>query len=59
MEAMGKLIENSESLIKVVDDVNEKIANLAASTEEIASSATMIGKVASELHNKFYRISTL
>ncbi len=59
VEAMGKLIENSESLIKVVDDVNEKIANLAASTEEIASSATMIGKVASELHNKFYRISTL
>lgn len=57
--AMGSLIDNSQNLMKVVDDVNEKISNLAASAEEIAASATMIGRVASELHDKFERISSL
>ena len=57
--AMTKLMESSENLMKVVDNVNERISNLAASTEEIAASAEMIGQVASELHNKFDRISAL
>lgn len=57
--AMAKLMESSENLMKVVDNVNERITNLAASTEEIAASATMIGQVAAELHNKFDRISAL
>ncbi len=54
--AMTKLMESSENLMKVVDNVNERISNLA---EEIAASAEMIGQVASELHNKFDRISAL
>lgn len=57
--AMTRLMESSENLMKVVDNVNERITNLAASTEEIAASATMIGQVASELHSKFDRISSL
>ncbi len=57
--AMNRLIENSQNLMKVVDDVNERINNLAASTQEIAASTTIIGEVASELHNKFDRISAL
>lgn len=57
--AMDRLINNSQKLMKVVDDVNERITNLAASTEEIAASATMIGQVATELHDKFDRISSL
>jgi len=57
--AMTKLMESSENLMKVVDNVNERITNLAASTEEIAASATMIGQVASELRDKFDRISVL
>jgi len=57
--AMTKLMESSENLIKVVDNVNERITNLASSTQEIASSAEMIGQVASELHTKFDRISAL
>lgn len=57
--AMTKLMESSENLMKVVDNVNERITNLAASTEEIAASATMIGQVASELHSKFDTISAL
>lgn len=57
--AINRLIQNSENLMKVVDDVNERITNLAASTEEIAASATMIGQVANELHDKFDRINSL
>ena len=59
VSAMNRLIENSQKLMKVVDDVNERINNLAASTQEIAASTTIIGEVASELHNKFDRISAL
>ena len=57
--AMTRLMESSENLMKIVDNVNERITNLAASTEEIAASATMIGQVASELHMKFDRIKAL
>ena len=57
--AMNRLMENSQNLMKVVDDVNERINNLAASTEEIAASTTIIGEVASDLHSKFDRISSL
>lgn len=57
--AMDKLIENSGNLMKVVDQVNERITTLAASTEEIAASATIIGEVADELHNKFEKINSL
>lgn len=45
--------------MKVVDDVNERINNLAASTEEIAASAAIVGQVASELHDKFDKINSL
>ncbi len=57
--AIARLMESSDNLIQIVDNVNERISNLAASTEEIAASATMIGQVASELHNKFDRIKAL
>lgn len=57
--AMTRLMESSENLMKIVDNVNERITNLAASTEQIAASATMIGKVAAELHNKFDKINSL
>jgi methyl-accepting chemotaxis protein len=57
--AMDRLMENSQNLIRIVDDVNERITNLAASTQEIAASATIIGEVADELHNKFDKINAL
>lgn len=57
--AMTRLRENADNLMKVVDNVNERITNLAASTEEIAASATMVGQVASELHDKFDKIRAL
>ena len=59
VEAMTRLRENADNLMKVVDNVNERITSLAASTEEIAASATMVGQVASELHDKFDKINAL
>lgn len=53
VNAMNKLAEESEHLIQIVDEVNERISNLAASTQEIAASATMIGEVSDELKDKF------
>lgn len=57
--AMEKLTEDSRKLMAVVDDVNGRISNLAASTEEIAASATVVGQIANELHEKFERINSL
>lgn len=59
VSAMERLMNNSEDLMRVVDDVNVRITNLAASTEEIAASATIIGEVADELHKKFEKIRAL
>lgn len=59
VEAMDQLVHNSQNLMQVVDTVNERISSLAASTEEIASSAVIIGQIASELHNKFEKINAL
>lgn len=57
--AMDRLTENSQKLMEVVDDVNGRISNLAASTEEIAASATAVGQIADELREKFEKINTL
>ena len=53
VSAMQKLADEADRLMEIVDDVNERISNLAASTEEIAASATMIGEVADELKEEF------
>ena len=58
-DAIVELEQNSEKLMKVVDEVNERISNLAASTEEIAASAALVGEVADELHTKFDKINSL
>lgn len=58
-DAIVKLEQNSEKLMQVVDEVNERISNLAASTEEIAASATLVGEVTDELHTKFDKINSL
>ncbi len=59
VDAMDRLVHNSEDLMSVVDDVNMRITNLAASTEEIAASASVISGVADELHQKFEKIKAL
>jgi methyl-accepting chemotaxis protein len=57
--AMDKLAGESQHLIQIVDEVNERISNLAASTQEIAASATMIGEVSDELKGKFEELNRM
>lgn len=57
--AMDQLISDAEKLISVMDTVNDRISTLAASTQEIAASATVIGQVADELQGKFEKINQL
>jgi methyl-accepting chemotaxis protein len=57
--AMDRLAEKSKNLMDIVDDVNERITNLAASTQEIAASAQIIGEVADKLHGKFEDINRM
>jgi hypothetical protein len=59
VDAMDKLAEKSQNLMSIVDDVNERITNLAASTQEIAASAQIIGEVADKLHGKFEDINKM
>lgn len=57
--AMDKLAEESRHLMEIVDEVNERISSLAASTQEIAASATMIGEVSDELKGKFEELNRM
>lgn len=59
VNAMNVLAEEADRLMEIVDDVNERISNLAASTEEIAASATMIGEVADQLKDKFDELNRM
>jgi len=59
VDAMDKLAEESNHLMEIVDEVNERISNLAASTQEIAASATMIGEVSDELKDKFEELNRM
>lgn len=59
IEAMERLKQNSENLMHVVDDVNQRITNLASSTEEIAASTTIIEQLTVELRKKFETIQAL
>lgn len=59
VNAMDRLAEESGHLIQIVDEVNERISNLAASTQEIAASATMIGEVSDELKEKFEELNRM
>ena len=57
--AMDQLAEASGHLMEIVDEVNERISSLAASTQEIAASATMIGEVSDELKGKFEELNRM
>lgn len=57
--AMRVLTEEADKLIGIVDEVNVRIGNLAASTEEIAASANVIEDISKDLHEKFEVINQL
>ncbi len=50
--AISDLLEDAEKLIEIIDSVNLRVTNLAASTEEIAASADMVSNVSSNLKEK-------
>ncbi len=50
--AITNLLGNAEKLIDIIDGVNIRVTNLAASTEEIAASADMISTISSGLREK-------
>ncbi len=50
--AIINLLNDAEKLIDVIDGVNVRVTNLAASTEEIAASADMISTISSDLRGK-------
>lgn len=59
LDAMNVLTGEAKKLMQVVDEVNQRITNLAASTQEIAASANLIGEISHNLRNKFDTISSL
>lgn len=55
--AITVLLQNAEKLIQIIDGVNSRVTNLAASTEEIAASADMITAVSADLKEKMQRLN--
>lgn len=58
-DAIMKLMNESNHLIEVIDEVNARMTNLAASTEEIAASADMVAEISDELQNKIVELTEL
>lgn len=59
VSAMDKLNEESRRLMEIVDEVNGRISTLAASSEEIAASAAMVGDIANNLKEDFDAIASM
>ena len=53
---MTLLTSEANKLIKIIDDVNQRIGNLAASTEEIVASTILIGSISDQLQSMFEEI---
>lgn len=51
-DALQKLSAEAQKLIATIDDVNVRVTNLAASTQEIAASADMVGSISADLKEK-------
>ena len=58
-QAMTLLTSEANKLIKIIDDVDQRIGNLAASTEEIAASTILIGSISDQLQSMFEEIKKL
>lgn len=55
--AIESLLDNAGKLIEVIDGVNVRVTNLAASTEEIAASADMVSTISADLKDKMGRLN--
>lgn len=54
--AVSVLRERANTLVTIIDNVNEKAANLAASTEEISASTHVITTISAHLKNKLEQL---
>lgn len=59
VSAMEVLARESDRLMETVDQVNERINNLAASSEEIAAAANMVAETSDGLKAKFEELRRL
>ena len=57
-QAIATLSADAEKLISVIDDVNVRVTNLAASTEEIAASADMVSSISADLKEKLNSLNS-
>ncbi len=55
--AISDLLTDAKKLISVIDGVNLRVTNLAASTEEIAASADMVSTISSDLKDKLAQLN--
>lgn len=55
--AISDLLKDAGKLIDVIDGVNLRVTNLAASTEEIAASADMVSTISSDLKQKLDQLN--
>ena len=56
--AIAELLSDAEKLIEIIDSVNVRVTNLAASTEEIAASADMVKSVSNDLKDKLRSLAS-
>ena len=56
--AIANLLGDAEKLINIIDSVNVRVTNLAASTEEIAASADVISTISSDLRGKLKELES-
>lgn len=56
--AITQLLADAGKLIDVIDSVNSRVTNLAASTEEIAASADMVSEISSDLKGKMEKLNS-
>lgn len=56
--AISDLLTDAKKLISVIDGVNLRVTNLAASTEEIAASADMVSTISSDLKDKLAELNS-
>lgn len=57
--AIEKLLEESEHLVEIVNEVNGRMMTLAASTEEIAASTDTVTELSSDLKSKAASLTTM
>jgi methyl-accepting chemotaxis protein len=55
--AIEELLGDAGKLIDIIDSVNLRVTNLAASTQEIAASADLVSSISADLKDKLQRLN--